>query len=130
MGEGHTPAPAGGMREVDVPDWLDPSWGSVVTSWTRFSDWLSELEQRGVSPNVASFVGGGTLREHVCGYRRGETTGSERSRMRDLLAQSLSDGALGVAYALIYPPDAYATTDELTEVCQALQRGGIYISHV
>ena len=82
MGEGYTPAPFGGLiappeLHPDAP----PGWPERIRSWSRFGDWLGALERRGVSPNVGSFLGGGTLREYACGMRMGAPTAAELATM-------------------------------------------------
>jgi dihydroorotase/N-acyl-D-amino-acid deacylase len=89
------------------------------------------MGERGVTPNIAAFLGGGTLRQYARGMEMGPPTGEELERMRGLAGDAMRDGALGVSYALIYPPDAYTTTDELVAVCRAVaEHGGIYVSHL
>jgi N-acyl-D-aspartate/D-glutamate deacylase len=137
MGEGWTPAPIGGrfddaFRELSpkereaIAEWLERARG-----WHRFRDWLDALVERGVSPNVGSFLGGGTLREYAKGMDMGPATPDELATMRRVVADALEDGAFGVSYALIYPPDSYAGTDELVQVCEVVSRqGGLYITHM
>ncbi|HYK86745.1 MAG TPA: amidohydrolase family protein, partial [Ktedonobacteraceae bacterium] len=104
MGEGWTPAPAGGRIKdifLDLPqhervligDWIERAKG-----WTRFGDWLNALVERGVSPNIGSFLGGGTLREYVMGLEMGTPNADELATMRRVMADAMEDGALGVAY--------------------------------
>ena len=89
------------------------------------------MVQRGVSPNVGSFLGGGTLRRYARGMEMGPAGGDELATMRRVMDEALADGAFGVSYALIYPPDAYAGTDEIVEVCGVVARGGgVYITHL
>lgn len=133
MGEGYSPAPHGGLVGEPEPwiDGIDPTWLEHIRGWRRFGDWLEALEGHGVSPNVASFVGGGTVREYACGLRTGAASAAELGVMRDVVAEAMRDGAMGVAYALIYPPDAYASTDEIAEVARvAAEAGGMYVSHI
>jgi N-acyl-D-amino-acid deacylase len=100
-------------------------------SWTRLSEYLRHVEQRGASQNVASFIGTGTLRANVVGYSARPATRAELDRMRALAAEEMADGALGIASALIYPPGSYADTAELTELCKvAAEYDGCYASHV
>jgi N-acyl-D-aspartate/D-glutamate deacylase len=85
----------------------------------------------GVSPNVGSFLGAGTLRSLATGMRTGEPTTNELTDTRRIMSESMEDGAFGPSYALIYPPDTYAATDEIVEVCKAAsQSGGVYITHM
>ncbi|GHO46296.1 N-acyl-D-amino-acid deacylase family protein [Ktedonospora formicarum] len=137
MGEGWTPAPVGGHIADSLADLsqrehaLAGEWVEKAKDWTRFRHWLEALVRRGVSPNVGSFLGGGTLREYAMGLRMGTPTPDELSTMRRVMAEAMEDGAFGVSYALIYPPDTYTTTDELIEVAKIASRyGGIYISHL
>jgi len=137
MGEGWTPAPAGGRIKdifLDLPQKqraLIGDWPERAKGWTRFRDWLEAMVERGVSPNIGSFLGGGTLREYAKGLEMGAPTAGELETMRRVLAAAMEDGALGVAYALIYPPDSYTSTQELVEVAKvAGQYGGIYVTHM
>ena len=99
--------------------------------WTRLSEYLTHVERRGTAQNVASFIGGGTLRVNVVGYDDRPATAAEMDRMRALVAEEMADGALGIASALIYPPGSYASTAELTELCRvAAGSGGCYASHI
>ena len=82
MGEGYTPAPFGGLiappeLHPDAP----PGWPERIRTWSRFGGWLRALEERGISPNVGSFLGGGTLREYACGMRMGTPTAAELATM-------------------------------------------------
>jgi N-acyl-D-amino-acid deacylase len=133
MGEGYSPAPHGGLVGPPEPwiDGIDGRWLERIRSWRRFGEWLEALEERGVSPNVASFIGGGTVREYACGMRTGAASAAELDVMREVAADAMRDGAMGVAYALIYPPDAYASTGEIAEVAGvAAESGGMYVSHI
>jgi N-acyl-D-aspartate/D-glutamate deacylase len=133
MGEAYSPAPHGGLISPPEPwiDGIDERWLERIRTWRRFGDWLEALEGRGVSPNVASFIGGGTVREYACGMRTGDASAGELDLMRGVVADAMRDGAMGVAYALIYPPDAYARTDEIAEVARvAAEAGGMYASHI
>lgn len=133
MGEAYSPAPHGGLIGPPEPwiDGIDERWLRRIRTWRRFGDWLEALEGTGVSPNVASFIGGGTVREYACGMRTGEASAAELDVMREVVAEAMRDGAMGVAYALIYPPDAYASTDEIAEVALvAAEAGGMYVSHI
>ncbi|HZU13299.1 MAG TPA: D-aminoacylase [Chloroflexota bacterium] len=133
MGEAWTPAPAGGRRE-EILDSDEPEmqgWVEAARGWTRFGDWLEAMVARGVSPNVGSFLGGGTLREYARGLDMGESTPEEMATMHRVVAEAMEDGAFGVSYALIYPPDSFTSTDELVAVCREVARyGGVYITHI
>lgn len=137
MGEGWTPAPVGGQITDSFLD-LSPvaramisEWVERSRDWTRLRDWLDALVERGVSPNVGTFLGGGTLRQYAKGMEMGVPTPDELAIMRRVMAEAMEDGAFGVSYALIYPPDSYASTNELVAVAQvAGQYGGMYITHL
>ena len=137
MGEGWTPAPAGGRIAdtfLDLPRKqraLISEWIERAKGWTRFGDWLDALVERGVSPNIGSFLGGGTLREYARGLDMGKSNPDELATMRRIMAEAMEDGAFGVSYALIYPPDTYASTQELIEVAKVVSSyGGIYVTHL
>jgi N-acyl-D-amino-acid deacylase len=100
-------------------------------TWTSLAEYLRELERRGVSQNVASFIGATTIREHVIGLEDKAPTPAQLERMRDLVRQEMEAGALGIGSSLIYAPAYYATTEELIELCRvAAEYGGKYISHI
>ena len=99
--------------------------------WTTLAEYLDYLVARGVSPNVASFVGATTVRIHEIGYEDRPPTAEELERMRGLVVQAMEDGALGVGSSLIYAPAFYAKTDELIELAKAAaEYDGMYISHI
>jgi len=99
--------------------------------WTTLSEYLQHLVNRGVSPNVASFVGATTVREHVVGYDDRPPSPQELDQMRSLVREAMEQGALGVGSALIYAPASFASTEELTELAKvASEYGGMYISHL
>ena len=135
MGEAWTPAPVGGklesgLRHTPYGQAIAP-WREKAKGWTRFGNWLDAQAEAGVSPNIGSFLGGGALRQFAKGMAMGPATPDELATMTRVLAESMEDGAFGVSYALIYPPDAYVDTDELVEVCRVLvPYGGVYITHI
>jgi N-acyl-D-amino-acid deacylase len=100
-------------------------------TWTTLSEYLRELERRGVAPNVASFIGATTIREHVIGLEDRRPTPEQMEEMRKLVRAEMEAGALGIGSSLIYAPAFYASTEELIELCKvAAQYGGRYISHM
>ena len=100
-------------------------------SWETLDGYLQLLEERGVSPNVASFVGAGGIRAYVLGFDNRQATPDELAQMQALVRQAMAEGALGLSSALIYAPDMYADTDELIALAQAAAAyDGIYISHL
>jgi N-acyl-D-amino-acid deacylase len=135
MGEAWTPAPFGGQIDDPFANALvvqdDAIWARQAREWRRFRDWLHALATHGVSPNIGSFLGGGTLRRYACSMRMGRATPDQLTTMRRVMAEAMDDGAFGVAYALIYPPDSFADTDEIVAVCEVVaEHRGIYITHV
>ncbi len=99
--------------------------------WTSLGEYLDHLETRGVSPNVASFVGATTVRIHELGYEDRAPTAEELARMQALVREAMREGALGVGASLIYAPAFYARTDELIALTQAAAEfGGGYIAHM
>ncbi|MBN8841907.1 MAG: D-aminoacylase [Sphingomonadales bacterium] len=99
--------------------------------WTSLGDYLTYLEKRGVSTNVASFVGAATVRVHELGEDDIDPTPEQLDRMKMLVRQAMNEGALGVGSSLIYAPGSYAETDELVALMtEAGKCGGMYISHM
>jgi N-acyl-D-amino-acid deacylase len=122
LGELWTPAPFGGRRTERK---------SEAPTWRHFSDWLRHYETRGVSVNVGSFVGGGSVREWACGWDAGAPTDDQLEQMGRITAEAMEEGAFGIAPALIYPPDSYSTDHQLTECAKVVGRyGGLYIVHL
>jgi N-acyl-D-amino-acid deacylase len=100
-------------------------------AWTTLDGYLRWLVERGVSPNVASFMGATTARVYVLGYEDRAPTPDELEQMRGLVRQAMEEGAMGVSSALIYTPAYYADTDELIALAAvAGEYGGMYISHM
>ena len=99
--------------------------------WTTLGEYLEHLVRRGVSCNVASFVGATTVRVHEVGYADRPPTADELRRMQQLVREAMAEGAVGLSSALIYAPAFYAKTDELIALCQAAaEYNGLYISHI
>jgi N-acyl-D-amino-acid deacylase len=100
-------------------------------TWTSLSEYLTELQRRGVSQNVASFIGATTIREHVIGLEDKKPTPQQLDEMRRLVRKEMEAGALGIGSSLIYAPAFYASTEELIELCKvATEYRGKYISHM
>jgi N-acyl-D-amino-acid deacylase len=99
--------------------------------WTTLGGYLEWLEQRGIAPNVASFVGATTVRIHELGYANRAPTPEELERMKAHVRRAMEEGAMGVGSSLIYAPAFYAETAELVELMRAAAPyGGMYISHM
>jgi N-acyl-D-amino-acid deacylase len=138
LGEGWTPAPFGGKITDPfngalvhrIPDKSD-EWEERARGWTRFSDWLADLESRHVSVNAGSFVGGSTVRMYGMGEALGEADEAALESMREMVADCMEDGAFGIATALIYPPNAFSSTEELVAVMEVVARyNGVHITHI
>ena len=100
-------------------------------TWTTLAEALDTLAARGISPNIASFVGAATVRIHELEHEDRRPTPDELGRMRALVESAMRDGALGLGSALIYSPATYADTDELVALAEVAGRhGGMYISHM
>ncbi|MEH6759605.1 D-aminoacylase [Maribacter arcticus] len=99
--------------------------------WTTLGEYLTYLEQKGVSPNIASFVGNGTLRQHVIGFENRPATQSELEQMKQLTQEAMEQGAVGISSSLLYAPSSYANTEELIELAKVAGKyNGMYISHI
>jgi N-acyl-D-amino-acid deacylase len=129
MGEGESMGP---LTDKMRKDQLDQE-GDIKYDipWTTLAGYLEYLEHRGISTNVASFIGATTVRIHEIGYENRPPTPDELERMQALVRQAMEDGALGVGSSLIYAPANYARTDELIALARAAAPyGGMYISHM
>jgi N-acyl-D-amino-acid deacylase len=99
--------------------------------WTTLAEYLTYLERRGVSQNVASYVGAATIRQYVLGEADVQPTAAQLDEMRELVRREMEAGALGIGSSLIYAPAFYAKTEELIELCKVAARyKGKYISHM
>ena len=99
--------------------------------WTTLGEYLDYLHERGVTPNVASFVGATTVRIHELGEDDVKPDAQQLARMQDLVRQAMAEGALGVGGSIIYPPASFADSNELTALAQAAaESGGGYIAHM
>ena len=99
--------------------------------WTTLGQYLEYLQRKGITPNVASFIGATTVRVHELGEKDVDPTPAQLQRMRALVRQAMKEGALGVGSSLIYAPASYAETPELVAITsEAAKCGGMYISHM
>jgi len=100
-------------------------------TWTTLGEYLQFLEDKGISTNVASFIGATTLRVNAVGYENTAPNVEELELMKDLVHQGMKEGAMGIGSSLIYAPAFYSSTEELIEICKvAADYGGMYISHM
>ena len=129
MGEGWSMGPLNDRLKKQVIAEQDDIKFDV--EWTTLAEYLKYLEKRGVSQNVASFVGATTIRQYVLGDADVQPTPAQLQQMRELVRQAMEEGALGVGSSLIYAPAFYARTEELIELCKVAARyKGKYISHL
>ena len=100
-------------------------------TWNTLDEYLQFLEKKGVSPNIASFVGATTLRINTVGFEDRAPTPVELDSMRQMVRQAMEEGAMGIGSSLIYAPAFYSSTEELIALCKvASEYDGMYISHM
>jgi N-acyl-D-amino-acid deacylase len=118
FGEGWSPGPRKKKNEKD-------------SLWSTLGEYFTYLQKKGVSPNVASFVGATSVRNYVLGFENRKPTLEELNQMKLLVRQAMEEGALGLGSSLIYAPADYATTEELIELCKVVaEYNGMYITHM
>jgi N-acyl-D-amino-acid deacylase len=129
MGEGDSMGPLNPtMKRLEIERQGDIKY---PIRWTTLGQYLEYLQKKGVTPNVASFVGATTVRVHELGEKDVDPTPAQLLRMQALVRQAMKEGALGVGSSLIYAPASYAETPELTAITsEAGKCGGMYISHM
>ncbi len=129
LGEGWSMGPLNEAMKADMKARQNDIQYDI--EWTTLGEYLDYLVQRGVSCNVASFVGAGGIRGQVIGYEDKRPAPAELVQMQDLVRQAMREGAVGVSSALIYSPDSFAGTDELAALAAAAaEYEGIYITHL
>lgn len=129
FGEGWTMGPINSSMRQELQAQMGES--GVAIGWTTLGEYLENLEEKGISPNVASFVGATTVRIHELGEQDADPNPDQLARMRALVRQAMEEGAMGVGSALIYAPGNYAETRELVALAEEAGRcGGMYISHM
>ena len=129
MGEGWSMGPLNTKMKKELKD----GQGDIKfdVAWNTLGEYLQHLEKKGVSCNVASFVGATSVRIYVMGEDNRDPTPAELDSMKSVVRFAMEEGALGVGSSLIYPPAFYAKTNELIELCKAASPyGGMYISHL
>ncbi|MBL0741187.1 N-acyl-D-amino-acid deacylase family protein [Chryseolinea lacunae] len=103
----------------------------VDSLWTTLGGYFNYVQKKGISPNVASFVGATSIRIHEVGHDNRPPTAEELKRMKALVKQAMEEGAMGLGSSLIYAPADYASTEELIALAEvAGQYGGMYITHM
>ena len=129
FGEGFSMGPMNAAMKKEAVEQMGDI--KYTIDWTTLGEYLDYLAKRGVSPNVASFIGATSVRVHELGYADRPPTAAELERMQGLVRTAMEEGALGVGSSLIYAPAFYAKTDELIGLAKAAAPyGGSYISHM
>lgn len=129
LGEGDSWGPLNEKMKKD----LKAAQGDIKydIEWTTLGEYLEFLEKKGVSTNIASFVGTSTLRIHTVGYENRPPSEAEMDSMKLLVRQAMEEGAVGVSAALEYVPASFASSEELVELCRVMaEYDGLYISHL
>ncbi len=129
MGEGNSMGPLNEAMKQELIDRQSDIRYDV--EWTTLGEYLEFLEQRGVSTNVASFIGAATPRKYVIGYEDRAATPEQLERMQQIVRDAMREGAMGVASSLMYPPGLFADTAELIALSEAAAEfDGMYVSHM
>lgn len=129
MGEGDSMGPYSEAQKK----YIEENQGHIKykITWTTLGQYLGYLEKKGVSTNVASFVGAETVRTHELGFENRKPTPQELERMQNLVKEAMQEGAMGLGSSLIYAPGSFADTEELIALAKAASPyGGMYISHL
>ncbi len=132
MGEGTSMGPLSDKMKAERKHAILSEEDAVYdVEWTTLSEYLEFLEKRGVSCNIASFIGSSTLRVYAVGYDNRPPTPDEMALMKSLIRQAMEEGAVGMSAALIYSPATYASTEEIIELAKVVaEYDGVYISHI
>jgi N-acyl-D-amino-acid deacylase len=132
FGEGTSMGPMNDAMKRELLKTLARNPDAAYTlDWTTLGEYLESLQRRGISTNVASFVGATSVRIHELGYDNRLPHAEELDRMKALVRQAMEEGAMGVGASLIYAPASYSSTEELIELCKvASEYNGMYITHM
>ena len=131
FGEGWSMGPLNKNLKEELQ--LPTAQGDIIydIDWNTLDEYLQSLVRRGISPNVASFIGATTVRINHIGYENRAPTDEELTSMKQMVKEAMEDGALGVGSSLIYAPAFYSSTEELIELSKvASEYNGLYISHM
>ena len=129
VGEGESMGPLNSKMKAEMQ--ADQGDIKFRVEWNTLGQGFQWLQKRGISCNIASYVGAATIRQNVLGEDNRVPTPAELQKMKDLAAEAMQEGAVGVSSALIYAPGVYASTDELIELAKVSSRyDGIYTSHM
>jgi len=131
MGEGTSMGPLSDEMKKKRDTILTTADIKYNIEWTTLGEYLEFLERKGISTNVASFIGSSTLRVYAAGYDDRPVTDDEMDVMKRLVHEAMQEGAMGMSAALIYPPATYQSTEELIELCKVVaEYDGMYITHL
>ncbi len=126
-----SPAPVNGTVRLFFENLLQHVFGTVKIRWTDFAELLHVYETEGVTPNLKSLAGQGTIRMAVMGMESRPPDVSEMQEMQGHLSAAMEAGALGVSTGLMYPPGSFAEREELTELTRVVaEYGGMYATHM
>lgn len=129
MGEGRSMGPLNEKMAANMAEGQQSITYDV--SWRTLGEYMNFLENKGVSTNIASFVGNGTVREYVMGYENRVPTKEELAQMEGLVQEAMEEGAVGISTSLIYVPSGHAQTEEIISLAKvASKNNGMYISHI
>lgn len=129
MGEGHSMGPLNEAMKLEMKETQQNI--NYEINWSTLGEYMEYLEKKGVSTNIASFVGNGTLREYVMNYETRPPDTAELEKMKELTKQAMEEGAVGLSTSLIYVPSGHAKTEEIIELAKvAADYGGMYVSHI
>jgi N-acyl-D-aspartate/D-glutamate deacylase len=129
LGESSSAGPVLGPAAAEFDRQFQPL--GLQRDWTTLGEYFARVERQGISVNIASYVGSGQVRECVLGNVNRAPTAEELEEMKALVAQAMREGAIGLSSGLIYPPNMFATTDELIELAKVVAPyGGLYATHI
>ncbi len=129
LGEGHSMGPLNDAMKEEMKN--DQQTIKYEINWTSLGEYLEFLENKGVTTNIASFVGNGTLRQHTMGYKKRPPSTDELDKMKALVHQAMEEGAMGLSTSLIYVPSGHADTAEIIDLAKVVaEYDGMYISHI
>ena len=129
LGEGQSMGPLNDKMKEHLID--NQQYFTYDITWNTLGEYLDHLEEKGISPNVASYVGNATLRLYTMGFDKRAPTKDELDQMIGLARQAMEEGAVGLSTALIYVPSGHAQTDEIIALAKVVaEYDGMYISHI
>lgn len=129
LGEGNSMGPLSDPMKKEMKE--GQSTIQYEIPWTTLGEYLEYLENKGISTNIASFIGNATLRKNTIGYENRPPTPEEMASMKRLTREAMEEGAVGMSTSLIYVPSGHAKTDEIIELAKVVSEyNGMYISHI